>query len=102
MSDLNIHRDHQLGLARARAVAAEWAEQARAKLDLQCELRPGETEDRLLFSRSGVSGEMVVTGEHFALTKLGFLLKPFAARIEAEAREQLDQVLAREGAPPAA
>ena len=28
---------------------------------------------------------MVVTGERFALTaKLGFLLKPFAARIEAE------------------
>jgi putative polyhydroxyalkanoate system protein len=97
MSDLKIHRDHQLGLARARKVAWKWAEHAEKKLDMECTVLEGETSDTVQFTRSGVTGEMIVTAEHFELTaKLGFLLRPFLGQIEAEAARQLDEVLAKE------
>ena len=97
MSDLQIHREHSLGLERARKVAHKWAEQAQKKLGLECSVVEGETSDTVKFSRSGVSGEMIVTGERFDIhAKLGFLLKPFFSQIEAETCKQLDSALARE------
>src|SRR4051794_25755245 len=34
MPDIKIHRDHQLGLAKARKVALQWAEDAEKKFDM--------------------------------------------------------------------
>jgi putative polyhydroxyalkanoate system protein len=97
MSDLRIHRDHQLGLARARKVAWKWAEHVEKHLDMECTVLEGETSDTVQFTRSGVNGEMIVTADHFELSaKLGFLLKPFIGQIEAEAMRQLDEALAKE------
>ena len=99
MSDLQIHREHSLGLQRARKVAQKWVEHAQKKLGLECNLIGGETGDTVQFSRSGVRGEMVVTGERFEIqAKLSFLLKPFLSQIEAETSKQLDSALARESA----
>ena len=99
MSDLKIRREHQLGLTRARAVAQKWAEHAEKKFEVKCELATGETQDVLRFSRAGVTGEMLVSGDAFELNaKLGFLFKPFAGQIESEARKQLDAALAKEAA----
>ncbi|MCK9688958.1 polyhydroxyalkanoic acid system family protein [Scleromatobacter humisilvae] len=97
MADLNLHRDHTLGLARARKVALKWAEDVEEKLDMECTIIEGDDEDVLEFRRSGVDGRMVVAATFFDLeAKLGFLLKPFVGQIEAEVRKQLDEALAKE------
>ena len=99
MADLNLHRDHTLGLARARKVALKWAEDVEEKLDMECTIIEGDDEDVLEFKRSGVDGRMIVAATFFDLeARLGFLLKPFLGTIEAEVRKQLDEALAREQA----
>lgn len=97
MSDILIRRDHSLGLARARKVALKWAEAGEAKLDLECTILEGDTSDTVEFTRSGASGRMIVTGDHFELSvKLGFLFKAFAGKIEAECVNQLETAIAKE------
>ena len=99
MADLHLHREHTLGLARARKVAMKWAEDVESKLDMECTMIEGDDEDVLEFTRSGVDGRMTVAATYFDLeAKLGFLLKPFLASIEAEVSKQLDEALAKEGA----
>jgi putative polyhydroxyalkanoate system protein len=103
MADLNLHRDHTLGLARARKVALKWAEEVEEKLDMECTIIEGDDEDVLEFKRSGVDGRMVVAATHFDLeATLGFLFKPFLPTIRAEVGKQLDEALAKEAAKPAA
>ena len=65
MADLRLHRDHTLGLARARKVALKWAEHIEEKLDMECTLIEGDFSDVLEFTRSGVDGRMVVAADHF-------------------------------------
>ena len=102
MADLTLHRDHTLGLARARKVALKWAEDVEEKLDMECTIIEGDDEDVLEFKRSGVDGRMIVAATYFDLeAKLGFLLKPFLGSIEAEVRKQLDEALAKESAKAA-
>ena len=99
MADLNLHRDHTLGLARARKVALKWAEEIEEKLDMECTIIEGDDEDVLEFKRSGVDGRMIVAGTFFDLeAKLGFLFKAFLPTIEAEVSKQLDEALAKEAA----
>lgn len=102
MSDIHIHRNHQLGLARARKVAWRWAENAENSYDVECTVLEGETSDTVEFKRSGFSGTMNVAADHFTLdVKLGFLLKAFAGKIESEATKELDAALAKEAAKDA-
>jgi putative polyhydroxyalkanoate system protein len=97
MADLTLHRDHTLGLARARKVALKWAEHVEEKLAMECTIIEGDDEDVLEFKRSGVDGRMIVAATHFDLeARLGFLLRPFVGQIEAEVRKQLDEALAKE------
>ena len=99
MADLHLHREHSLGLARARKVALKWAEHVEEKLDMECTIIEGDDEDVLEFTRSGVDGRMTVAATFFDLeAKLGFLLKPFLGTIEAEVGKQLDEALAKESA----
>lgn len=103
MADLNLHRDHTLGLARARKVALKWAEHVEEKLEMECTLVEGDDTHVLEFTRSGVAGRMIVAATYFDLeAKLGFLLRPFLVTIEAEVGKQLDEALAKEAAKPAA
>jgi putative polyhydroxyalkanoate system protein len=93
--DIKIHRDHSLGLKRAREVAWQWAEQAEAKFDMECTVIEGETSDTVEFTRSGVSGRLIVAADHFDLeAQLGFLLGAFAKTIEGEITKNLDALLA--------
>jgi putative polyhydroxyalkanoate system protein len=102
MADLNLHRDHTLGLARARKVALKWAEEVEEKLEMECTIIEGDDEDVLEFKRAGVDGRMIVAATYFELeAKLGFLFKPFVGTIEAEVGKQLDEALARESAKAA-
>ncbi|PUE21013.1 polyhydroxyalkanoic acid system family protein [Limnohabitans sp. WS1] len=94
MPELNIERKHTLGLAGARAVAERWREQAEQEWGMACESVPGESEDRMRFARSGVSGELVVTDTRFDLQlKLGFLLGAYSAKIEEKIKSNLDELL---------
>lgn len=96
MPDLNIRRDHDLGLHEARNIAREWVRSAQDTLDMACTYQAGETMDRIAFTRSGVSGELRVSADRFELdAKLGFLLGAFKDRIEQEVSKNLDELLAR-------
>ena len=99
MADIHIHRDHQLGLAKARKVALQWAEQAESEFDMECTILEGETSDTVEFGRSGVKGELIVAANHFTLdAKLGFLLGAFSTRIEREIETNLDALLLKNAA----
>lgn len=96
MPDIRIHRDHALGLTKARKVALQWAEDAEKKFDMECTILEGETSDTVEFTRSGVKGELVVAADHFQLdAKLGFLLGAFSKSIESEIEKNLDALLAQ-------
>ena len=96
MPDISIHRDHALGLAKARKVARAWAEEVESRFDMECSTIEGETSDTLEFRRSGVNGTLIVAPDHFELNaKLGFLLGAFSKTIEAEIEKNLDALLAK-------
>jgi putative polyhydroxyalkanoate system protein len=94
MPELNIERTHTLGLTGARAVAERWREQAEQEWGMACESEPGESEDRMRFARSGVSGELTVSEDRFDLQiKLGFLLGAYSGKIEEKIKANLDELL---------
>jgi len=94
MADISIHRDHSLGLAKARKIAWQWAEEAEQKFGMECTVLEGETSDTVQFTRSGVSGELIVAPDHFELVaRLGFLLGAFRKTIVSEIEKNLDALL---------
>lgn len=98
MAELRIHREHDLGLERARKVAWKWAEEAEKKFDMECTVIEGDFSDTVEFTRSGVNGRLIVAADHFDLeAKLGFLLGAFARTIEGEIQKTLDDLLAKGG-----
>ena len=99
MADIHIHRDHSLGLARARKIACAWAEEVETKFDMQCSVVEGQTSDTVEFTRSGVKGTLIVAPDHFDLNaKLGFLLGAFSKTIEGEITKNLDALLDKSSA----
>lgn len=95
MPDIHIHRDHTLGLAKARKIALQWAEDAEKKFEMECTIFEGDDSDTVDFKRSGVNGQLLVAADHFELNaKLGFLLGAFAKTIESEIEKNLDALLA--------
>ena len=100
MADIRIHRDHAMGLKKAREIAWAWAEQAETKLGMACSVLEGQTSDTVEFTRSGVKGELIVAADHFDLhAKLGLLLGAFKSTIEGEIEKELDALLAAGAAP---
>jgi putative polyhydroxyalkanoate system protein len=94
--DIKIHREHSLGLAKARKVAWQWAEDVEKKFDMECSVIEGETSDTVEFKRAGVNGRLIVAPDHFDLdARLGFLLGAFSKTIEAEIEKNLDALLAK-------
>ncbi len=95
MADLHILREHALGLAAARKIAFNWAEQVEAEFGMECTYEEGKSQDVVSFTRSGVNGSLLVTKDRFELhAKLGFLLGAFKDKIEAEIVKNLDTLLA--------
>lgn len=98
MADIRIHREHSLGLAKARKIAWNWAEQVEKEFDMECTVIEGDRSDVVEFTRSGVSGKLTVAADHFDLhAKLGFLLGAFSKTIETEITKNLDALLAKDG-----
>ncbi len=105
MADLHILREHKLGLAKARAIAFDWAEQVERDFGMACTYEEGKGADVVRFTRTGVEGELQVTKDRFELdARLGFLLGAFKGRIEAEIVKLLDTMLPHpaKGSKPAA
>lgn len=102
MAEIKIHREHQLGLAKARKVAWQWAEEVEKKFDMECTVIEGEFSDTVEFTRSGVNGKLIVAADHFDLNaKLGILLGAFSKTIEGEICKNLDALLAKSAKPAA-
>ena len=102
MADIKIHREHNLGLAKARKIAWQWAEEVENKFDMACTVIEGDYSDTVEFTRTGVSGRLIVAADHFDLdAKLGFLLGAFARTIEREILNNLDALLAKSAKPAA-
>ena len=96
MPDIHIHREHALGLAKARKVALQWAEDAEKKFEMECTIIEGQTSDTVEFTRTGVKGELRVEAHQFTLdAKLGFLLGAFSKTIESEIEKNLDVLLSK-------
>jgi putative polyhydroxyalkanoate system protein len=94
MAEIRIHREHALGLKKAREIAWNWAEQVEEKFDMACTVHEGDDSDTVVFTRSGVKGELAVHADHFELVaQLGFLLGAFRKTIEAEIEKELDTLL---------
>ena len=99
MPDIQIKREHTLGLAEARKIAFKWAEMAEEKFDMECTYEEGKTEDLVTFTRSGVNGELRVNKDLFLLdARLGFLLGALKEKIEGEIVKTLDALLAKKPA----
>ena len=97
MADIRIVREHTLGLAKARKLAARWAEVAAKKLEMECNYEEGASHDVLRFRRAGVHGELKVGADRFQLhARLGLLLGVFKGRIETEIVSNLDELLEHE------
>lgn len=95
MPDIRLHREHALGLKKAREIAWQWAEQVEQEFDMECTVIEGDTSDTVEFTRTGVKGRLIVAADHFDLdAKLGFLLGAFAKTIEGEISKRLDALLA--------
>ena len=102
MPDIKIHRDHALGLPKARKIAWKWAEQVEKEFSMECTVTEGEFSDTVHFTRSGVNGTLIVAADHFDLNaKLGFLLGAFSKTIESEIQKNLDGLLAKSSKPAA-
>ncbi len=96
MSDINMQREHTLGLLGARKLANEWLEQAETRLGLTCEYTEGASCDEIGFSRAGVNGTVQITEDRFVLdVELGFLWSAFQGKIETEVSRQMDKLLAK-------
>ena len=94
MAEISIHREHHLGLAKARKIAWQWAEEVEANLQMECTVIEGEGGDTVEFVRTGVSGRLIVAADHFDLhARLGLLIGAFAKTIEAEIVKNLDAKL---------
>jgi putative polyhydroxyalkanoate system protein len=103
VADIRIHRSHRLGLAKAREVAWQWAEEVERRFEMACTVVEGDTGDTVEFTRPGVDGRLLVREDHFALeARLGFLIGAFSRRIEAEIEQYLDALLAAQAPPKGA
>ncbi|MEO7007574.1 MAG: polyhydroxyalkanoic acid system family protein [Caldimonas sp.] len=102
MAEIRIQRSHRLGLAKARKVAWQWAEDVEERFGMDCTVIEGKDGDTVEFTRPGVSGRLQVAADRFDLeAQLGFLLGAFSTRIEAEIEERLDALLAANAKPAA-
>jgi putative polyhydroxyalkanoate system protein len=88
MADIEVQRDHGLGLKKAKAAAQKVADEMAENFDMESEWE-GNT---LHFSRSGVTGELTVTKNSVQMNaKLGFLLSAFKPKIEAQIEKNFDE-----------
>jgi putative polyhydroxyalkanoate system protein len=89
MADIRITQAHELTQEEAKAAAQTMAEQMALKYDMVSEWDG----DMLVFTRSGVSGKLVLQDHaaHLEIS-LGFLLKAFIGAIEEKVAAKMEKV----------
>jgi putative polyhydroxyalkanoate system protein len=88
MSTIELKRDHVLGLRKAKVAA----ERVAAEMERDFGMTSQWEGNVLRFTRTGVSGELVVGKSHVELhAKLGFLLAAFKHRIEEQVHRNFDE-----------
>ena len=98
MARISIHRAHHLSHAKAKAAAETLAKDLESKFSLHYAWEG----DHITFKRPGVTGRLRVAPAELELhVELGFLVSAFRSSIEQEIHRQLDEILAKEKAPPA-
>ena len=99
MADIEMRREHALGLVGARRAAEQMAADLARKFDVKGSWQG----DTLRFERSGVSGFLKLTEKdlHLAIS-LGFLLKAMKGSIEKLIQQELDQLFREAPRPRAA
>ena len=98
MADIDLHRVHDLGLEKARALAEKMAGDLGRKFGLQ-----GDWEGNVLrFARPGLNGSLAVTAKDLRLSvTLGLLMKAMKGSIERAVALEIDGVFAAAAAEPA-
>lgn len=92
MSEIRIHRRHDLPLEQARELAEQMARRLQREFDLVYRWRSSV----LTFSRDGVEGTLTVTAREIRLhARLGFLLSLLQPRIEQEIEASLEELFAQ-------
>ena len=90
MSDIKIERPHKLGSAEAKKRFAGIEAKLRERYGVSIEWRGLSA----TFKGTGVTGDVLVSDDHISITlKLGFLVRPFAARIRESIERQVDEKL---------
>ena len=91
MADLHIVREHIMGMAAARQLALDWAQEMESEFRMRCTYQEGPLQDLVTFEGTGAKGTLQVNGTSFELdVKLGFMLGNFKDKIEAVIRKKLD------------
>ena len=81
-------------LVAARKAALSWTAQAEEKFDMACTYEEGTICDQHSFTRSGVTGTLMVDKDTFELkATLGFFLGAFKDKIESEIVKNLDALI---------
>lgn len=95
MAHMRIERHHGLSPEQALALAERWVQQAQTDWSMPCTALPCEAGSHTWrFARPGVSGELRVDGERFALdVKLGFLLSAYQHKIRQQIEANLDEAI---------
>ena len=94
MPAIQVQREHQLGMAQARRMAAQWQARVEQEFDMRCTVDKGKAQDSIAFERPGLKGCLLVSASAFDLqVQLGLLMGVFKQRIESEIIDKLDQLL---------
>lgn len=89
MADIEITRDHTLGLEGARAAARTMQDDLSRKFGLTGSWKG----DTLHFERPGVNGSLTIGAGTLHLSmSLGFMLKAMRGSIESSVRHELDRL----------
>lgn len=92
MPQIDIQRDHHLGLSAARAVVDHVAERMRERFQVETRWEG----DTLHFHRSGINGHIEVRQTDVQVhARLGLLLSPLKSSVESEIGRKLDEYLQR-------
>ncbi len=91
MSEINMERDHKLGLKKAKAAAQKIADELADVFDMES----AWDGNRLDFHRAGVKGHLTVSKDQVQLSaKLGLLLSALKPKIEAQIEKNIDKYFA--------
>ncbi|WP_431274110.1 polyhydroxyalkanoic acid system family protein [Variovorax ureilyticus] len=94
MPDIQIERQHQLGLPAARAVARKLMQKVEQDFGMECRYDEGEARDTARFGRAGVDGSVEVSADTFRLeATLGMLFANFGDEIQRRPAASLDKLL---------